>query len=151
MKKKTVVWCVTALMSLLLPAGWAHAQKSDDVEKSITALEQQWLQADKAGNPDLLAPLLADKFVNTDFDGKVTDKAQRLAEEKSIKWSNIENSDIRVIVYGNTAIAVGRSKGKGTYASGKPIEINVQWTDTWVKMPNGKWQCVASHGSPIKM
>ena len=22
---------------------------------------------------------------------------------------------------------------------------------TWVKMPSGKWQCVASHGSNVKM
>jgi len=27
----------------------------------------------------------------------------------------------------------------------------VRWTDTWVKMPNGKWQCVATQASPLKM
>ena len=49
-----------------------------------------------------------------------------------------------------TAIATGGFKGKGTDESGKPFETNERWTDTWVKMPDGKWQCVASHGSDIK-
>ena len=25
-----------------------------------------------------------------------------------------------------------------------------RWTDTWVKMPGGKWQCVGSHSSTAK-
>jgi len=49
-----------------------------------------------------------------------------------------------------TAIATGGSKAKGTDASGKPMDEHVRWTDTWVKMPSGKWQCVASHVSPVK-
>jgi DNA alkylation repair enzyme len=42
-------------------------------------------------------------------------------------------------------------KGKGTDPSGKPLDENERWTDTWVKMPNGKWQCAASHASTVKM
>jgi hypothetical protein len=30
------------------------------------------------------------------------------------------------------------------------MDEHERWTDTWVKMPNGSWQCVASHGSEIK-
>jgi ketosteroid isomerase-like protein len=54
-------------------------------------------------------------------------------------------------VYGDTAIAMGILKAKQKDPSGKIVDLNIQWTDTWVKMPNGKWQCVASHGSSIKM
>jgi hypothetical protein len=42
-------------------------------------------------------------------------------------------------------------KGKGTDEKGKPLDLNERWTDTWVKMPSGKWQCVASQASSIKM
>jgi ketosteroid isomerase-like protein len=31
------------------------------------------------------------------------------------------------------------------------MDVHERFTDTWVKMPNGQWQCVASHGSPVKM
>jgi len=56
---------------------------------------------------------------------------------------------LKVVVYGDTAIATGGFKAKGTDAAGKPMDIHERWTDTWVKMPSGKWQCVATHGSTI--
>jgi len=43
------------------------------------------------------------------------------------------------------------SKGKGTDPSGKPMDVQERFTDTWVKMQNGQWQCVASHVSTLKM
>jgi hypothetical protein len=34
--------------------------------------------------------------------------------------------------------------------SGKPLDVNERWTDTWMKMPGGKWQRIASHVSSLK-
>ncbi|MGA2300667.1 MAG: nuclear transport factor 2 family protein [Candidatus Acidiferrum sp.] len=148
--KKLLMWCLIGLLSLG-GAAWAQAQTSGATEKAIAALEEQWLQAMKTNSPDLLAPLLADKFVITDSDGKVTGKAETLAFYKKTKWNSAENSDVKVTVFGSTAIATGAIKAKGTDESGKPLDIHERWTDTWVKMPSGKWQCVASHESAIKM
>jgi len=54
-----------------------QAQESDiAIEKTVTALEQEWLQSQKTTNPDLLAPLLADRFVDTGSDGAATGKAE---------------------------------------------------------------------------
>ena len=83
--------------------------------------------------------------------GKVAGKADTVADVKSMKWNSAENSGVKVTVFGDTAIATGVLKGSGTDASGKPFDLDVRWTDTWVKMPGGKWQCVASHASTIKM
>jgi ketosteroid isomerase-like protein len=148
--KKTWMWCVIALLSLG-SAAWSHAQQTGGTEKAVAAQEQQWLQAMTTNNPDLLAPLLADKFVNTAGDAKVTGKAETLAETKSMKWNSAENTDVKVTVFGDTAIATGGFKGKGTDGLGKPLDINERWTDTWVKMPNGQWQCIASQGTPVKI
>ena len=52
---------------------------------------------------------------------------------------------------GDTAIAMGLIRAKGTDSSGKPFNTGWRYTDTWVKMPNGQWQCVASHSSPVGM
>jgi ketosteroid isomerase-like protein len=60
-------------------------------------------------------------------------------------------SDLKVMVFGDTAIAIGAFRAKGTDPSGKPLDADQRFTDTWTKMSNGKWQCVASHQSPIKM
>ncbi len=147
--KRMCMWCLVGLLSLG-SASWAQAQ-TGATEKAVIALEQQWLQSQKTSNPDLLAPLLADKFINTGTDGKVTGKAELLANAKATKYDSVEYEEVKVTVFGDTAIASGGFKGKGTDASGKALDEHVRWTDTWVKMPNGKWQCVASHGSPIKM
>ncbi len=74
------------------------------------ALEQQWLQSQKTNNPDLLAPLLADKFVSTGNDGKVTGKAETLATAKSKKYDSAEYEDVKVTAFDNTAIATAASK-----------------------------------------
>ena len=146
--KKTLMWCLIALISLG-SAAWSQAQSTGEIEKAVAALEQQWLQSQKTNNPDLVAPLLADKFVETSSDGKVMNKAEALAQAKATKYVSAEYEDVKVTVFGDTAIATGGFKGKGTDASGKPMDVHERWTDTWVKMPSGKWQCVATHGSTV--
>lgn len=142
------------LLGLLLagnPAFSVAQQTTGEIEKAVTAMEDQWLQSQKTNNPDIVAPLLADKFVSTEADGKVSNKAQMLADAKTRKYSSAQYEDVKVTVFGDTAIATGGFKGKGTDASGKPFVEHARWTDTWVKMPSGKWQCVASQDSPVKM
>ena len=126
-------------------------QTSGGTEKVIAALENQWLQAQQTNNPDLVAPLLADKFVSTENDGKVNNKSQSLANAKASKFVSAENEGVQVTVFGDTAIATGLWVGKGTDEMGKPLDGHYRFTDTWVKMPGGKWQCVATQSTPIKM
>jgi len=140
------MWCLVALLSLG-SAAWSQ----DKTEKAVAALEQQWLQSQKTNNPDLVAPLLADKLVNTGSDGKVTNRTESLANAKATKYDSVDYDDVKVTVFGDTAIATGTFNGKGTDAAGKPLDAHERWTDTWVKMGDGKWQCVASHQSVIKM
>jgi len=83
--------------------------------------------------------------------GKSTTRPGTLAFYKNTKWDSAAYDDVKVTVFGDTAIATGGFKGKGTDAMGKPFDNNERWTDTWMKMPTGKWQCVASQATPIKM
>ena len=147
--KNTWVSCLLGLLSLGSAALSQAQQTSGGTEKAIAALENQWLQSQKTNNPDLVAPLLADKFVSTGADGKVTNKAQMLADSKASKFVSAENENVQVTVFGDTAIATGLWVGKGTDEKGKPLDAHDRWTDTWVKMPTGKWQCVATHSSPV--
>jgi ketosteroid isomerase-like protein len=148
--KKALVGCV-ALLSLIVAA---RAKDKDDemggTERAIVALEQKWVDASKASNPDMLAPLLAFNFVSTNTDGKITGKQETLAHLKAAKWETGQLSEVKVTVYGKAAVATGIWEGKGTDADGKPVDIRERWTDTWIKMFGGAWQCVASHSSMIK-
>ena len=134
--KKMLMFCLVCLISLG-SAAWSQAQQTGGAEKAVAALEEQWLQSQKTNNPDLVAPLLADKFVETSSDGQVMNKAEALAQAKATNYVSAEYEDVKVTVFGDTAIATGGFKGKGTDASGKPMDVHERWTDTWVKMPSG--------------
>jgi ketosteroid isomerase-like protein len=114
------------------------------VEKAIAGLENQWAVAQRDGNAAAVAPLLAESFINTDADGQTYGKTKLLADLKGGKWEQNGISDVKVMVYGNTAVATGAWAGKGVDGDGTKIDRSERWTDTWVKMSSGKWQCVAS-------
>ncbi|HZT00350.1 MAG TPA: nuclear transport factor 2 family protein [Terriglobales bacterium] len=148
MKRSLVLGCLFALaLASALPA---MAQVSPDVEKAITDLEQKWAEAQKDGKPDVVDPLLADQFVNTDTDAKVTGKKDLLANLKGGKWEHNAISGVRVTVFGHVAIATGSWAGKGVDGDGTKVDRHERWTDTWVRMPGGLWQCVASQQTELK-
>src|SRR6201984_1280153 len=128
--KRTWMWCVVGLLSLGSAALSQDSTAGSGTEKAVAALEQQWLQSQKTNNPDLVAPLLADKFVNTGSDGKVTGKAERVGNAKATKYDSADYDDVKVTAFGDTAIATGGFKAKGTDASGKPLDVHERWTDT---------------------
>ena len=125
------------------------AQNSPDLEKAVTDLETKWATAQKDGKTDIVSPLLADRFINVGTDGKLVNKDDLLAHMKPGQWDDYGISDIKVIVYGHIAIATGRFTGKGQVGDHK-VDIHERWTDTWVRMPGGMWQCVASQQTEIK-
>lgn len=144
--KKSLRWFFLSLV-LLATTAWSQG----GTEQAVAALEQKWLQSQKTNNPDLIAPSLADNLVDTSSDGKVMGKADAIAMAKGTKYTSAEYDDVKVTVFGNTAIATGGFKGTGTDPSGKAFDVHERWTDTWVKMPNGQWQCVATQATPVKM
>jgi uncharacterized protein (TIGR02246 family) len=144
--KRAWILCL-ASMFLLVSAAWSQ----DGSEKAVAALEQKWLDSQKTNNPDMVAPLLSDKFVNTGSDGKVTSKAESLASAKATKYESVAYDDVKVTAIGDTAVATGDFKAKGTDPEGKPLDVHERFTDTWVKGPKGQWQCIASHQSTVKM
>ena len=148
--KRTWLWCLLPLLSLGSASLSQAQQASGATEKAILALEDQWVQSQKTNNPDLVAPLLADMFVETNGVGRVQNKAQFLAGERANKYSSVESLDRKVTVFGDTAIAMGGVNFQGTDAEGKPFNVHLRYTDTWIKMPDGKWQCVASHTSNVE-
>lgn len=146
--KSLSIGCALAVLAASGIA-WSQAAPGNSAAgQAVAALEHQWLQSQKTNNPELLAPLLAEKFVSTTAEGKVLNRAQALADAKVRKYTSVEYENVQVAVTGDTAIATGVYRGRGT-DGGKPFDEHERWTDTWVKMPGGKWQCVASQGTPL--
>jgi uncharacterized protein (TIGR02246 family) len=149
MNTRNLIWGSLVLVMMASGAA-AQAAAAGDAEQAVTAAEKQWLKSQQTNDVQLLAPLLADKVVTTDEGKVLAGKDAVLADAKAEHWSSAEYTDLKVTVFSDTAIATGTFIGKGTSAAGKPLDVRVRFTDTWVKM-EGKWLCVASHASPVKM
>ena len=150
MSTKSLFWGSLALVAMVSSVMGQAATAGSD-EQAVTAAEHQWLKSQQTNNVELLAPLLADKVVGTNEEGKVfAGKSAVLADAKSETWTSAEYTDLKVTVFGHTAIATGTFAGKGKDAAGKALEVRVRFTDTWVKMPDGKWLCAATHDSAFK-
>jgi len=143
-------WCLLGLMAsaCLTPAQAQH--QSADVSRAIAALENQWLDAEKANKAELVAPMIAQQYLSTESSGKLEDKAKTLEEVRTRRYQSAEYEDLQVAVFGSsTAIARGGYRAVGTEPDGTPFKEHLRWTDTWVRMPGGKWQCVASQYTAI--
>ena len=146
-----LVFILTVGVVLAQDAKPAGRRASGDVTQSLIDMEHQWAKASKAGDADALAPMLADNIVSLDSDGSLRTKAELLARTKKAKWTTNELSDMKVTLHGDAAAVVtGTWTGKGTDGGGKAIDGKERWADTWVKTPNGKWQCVASASAQLK-
>ena len=140
---------LVAALVVVSAGGAVLAQGS--VEKAVMDLEQQWVKAQLAGNSEALAALLAESFVSIQSDGTLQTKAVYVANTTGkAKWQVNAVSDMKVQVHGDSAVVTGIWTGKGTDAGGKAIDGKERYADTWVKMPDGKWQCVASASAAIK-
>jgi ketosteroid isomerase-like protein len=138
-----------AVASVIL-AMCTAASAQGSVDKTLMDLERQWVKAALAGKAEALAPLLAPDFVSVQSDGTMQTKAEYVAMTGKSKWQVSEVSDMKVQVHGDAAVVTGVWTGKGTDGSGKPFDGKERYADTWVKMPDGKWQCVASASALMK-
>lgn len=148
---RTMTWLLMLSQTCLLAAqSKRSAGSGDNIQKAITTLEYQWAEAQKTGDAAVVAPLLAETFVNTDADGAVDGKAKLLSNLKGGRWEHNEISNVKVTVYGTTAVATGAWAGKGADGDGKYIDRRERWSDTWVKGYGGRWVCVASQQTEVK-
>ena len=120
------------------------------VDQTLMDLERQWVKAALASKGEALAPLLAADFVSVQSDGTVQTKPEYVAMTNKGKWQVSEVSDMKVQVHGDSAVVTGVWTGKGTDGTGRAFDGKERFADTWVKMPDGKWQCVASASAPMK-
>jgi len=102
--KRDLTLCFLGLV-LFVSAALAQAQETAGTERTVATLEQKWVQGVKANNPDLFAPLLADKIVITNDDGSVQNKAEWLANMKAAKFDSVALDNLKVTAFGDTAIA----------------------------------------------
>jgi hypothetical protein len=142
----------TALCFLLLALGSAAqaVAQTSEAESKLIVLEHIWNEAQVTRDAPVLDAMVAESFVNTEYDGEVSDKAKFLADVRDplFKPDSMNVDGMKVRFYQNTAVVTGSYHAKGTY-QGKAYDHLGRFTDTWV-FQSGKWVCVASHSSLLK-
>jgi hypothetical protein len=124
---------------------------SSSEASKLVALERMWNQAQVSRDATAIASMIGDRFVNTEFNGEVSNRGKFLADfgDPKFKPSLMNIGDVKVEMYSNTAAVVtGTYHTKGTFGT-KPYEHFGRFTDTWI-FQDGKWLCVASHSSLLK-
>jgi len=143
---RTISYCIVFIASVVALA----AQQADPRESKLMVLERLWNEAQVNRDSAALDALVSSRFVNTEWDGELSDKQKFLADIKDprFKPSQANIQDLRMNFFGDTAVITGIYHTAGTY-QGKPYDHVGRFTDTWV-LDQGKWQCVASHTSLLK-
>ena len=121
------------------------------VERHLIELERQLSDALVREDVAVLDRLWSSDLVFTFPNGNVSNKAQRLAGQKpSARSSQSTNSNdqVKVYLYGNTAVVTVLSTWKGK-AGTQEYSDQYQATHVWVKQ-QGRWQLVAAHVSQVK-
>ncbi|MGA8271993.1 MAG: nuclear transport factor 2 family protein [Candidatus Sulfotelmatobacter sp.] len=143
--------CCFLLLALFSSAhAAAQTGKDDSQENKLLIMEHLWNEAQLNRDSRALDGLIGANFINTEYDGEVSNKAKFLADIKDPQFKPISLTiqDLKVSMYGDSAVVAGIYHTKGTY-QGRPYEHLGRFTDTWV-FTEGRWQCAASHTSLVK-
>src|SRR6202030_3389371 len=148
--KNPVLWISFFVIALFAGLGVTRAQTGTNAEAfaTITNLENDAVKADLAGDTAFYQKALAEDWTRGDSDGTFYTKAEvmkLMADANDFKTNSENLSELKVRVYGNTAVATY----KDTYDilfKGEQRAHTIIGTDTFVKMGNA-WKQVASHGS----
>ena len=143
-------WLVGALafgvVAVVLVTLWPRPA-ADAREAEVLAVEQRWMEAYLHDDAATLDSILANDYTLTDSTGGVTTKADDLANTRThrVHFDAYDNSDVRVRVWGDTAVVTGRSRISGN-ASGRSFAHDITFTDTLARI-DGRWRAVAAHVS----
>jgi Domain of unknown function (DUF4440) len=151
--KNSALWI--SLLGIALFAGLsvtrAQTRTQTDIVTTISNLENDAVKADLAGDADFYQKALAEYWTRGDSDGTFYTKAEvmkLMGDAKDFKTNSEKLSELKVRVYGNTAVATYKDTYDIRFKSEHRAHTIIA-TDTFVKM-GGEWKQVASHGSESK-
>jgi ketosteroid isomerase-like protein len=138
---------LSAISSAIAQHQSARPRATPSTEQAVHQQDQERIRAQIAADTLALRRIYADDFLGIGPTGVVPNKAEVLADFTShtLTYQSITTAEVRIRVYGNTAVETGRSTMVGQ-DRGKPVPHDNRFTRVWV-MTAGRWQLVANHYS----
>jgi ketosteroid isomerase-like protein len=120
-----------------------------NTEQAVRQQDEQRIRAQIAADAIALRRIYADDFLGIGPTGVVRNKEQVIADFTSheLTYQSITTADVRVRIYGNTAVETGRSTMIGR-DKGRAVPRDNRFTRVWV-VKEGRWQLVGNHYSPM--
>jgi len=142
-----VALLLSAFSSAIAQQQSARTQDAASTERAVQQQDQDRIRAQIAADPIALRRIYADDFLGIGPTGVVRNKADVIADftTHSLTYQSITTTEVRVRMYGNTAVETGRSTMVGQ-DRGKDVPRENRFTRVWV-MTDGRWQLVANHYS----
>jgi ketosteroid isomerase-like protein len=121
----------------------------NSVTQTLLQIEHDWSEADTHKDAAALNRILADDWMGIDFEGTLLTKPQALAgiDSGSGSLESTVLGDMKVRIYGTTAIVTGTDTEKSEY-HGKDSSGKYLWTDVFV-LRDGRWQAVSSQSTRV--
>jgi len=147
MKWQRIALILTILSLLVVPLAWSQG---GNAEQQIKELVDQHIAALMKEDTNSLEKLLADDCTIIRGDGSFSTKAQEIANVKSgsLKTASTDIQDLKIRVYGHTAVATVLGSFKGTTPSGTPFSGTTRSTRVWVKQ-KGTWKLVSFQSTRV--
>ena len=150
--KKTLA--ITSLILITVPTAFAQKHsaprsQNGSVQQAIRQIDHERIQAQIDADRVVLDRIYAADFIGIGPSGTVRTKPQVISDFTSgeLKFQSITTDDVRVRVYGNTAVETGRSTMIGV-DKGNAVPVENRFTRVWIKQ-GGLWRLVANHYSPL--
>lgn len=121
----------------------------DHLHKQIEGLESEWRQALIQNNVAAFDRLLADDYLGITPNGMLETKADALAVQRSgsVKISQLDPSQMKVRVYGDTAVVTSRASVTGTNGD-RDISGEYRYTRVYNRRA-GEWKIVSFEANRI--
>lgn len=151
MKKFMLCFCASTVLLAAIALSAEMKGSNEKAVAAVTQLENDQSKATNANDTTWVQKNYADDWTGGFSGGTWMTKDSVLNDAKDSannKMNHDEISDLKVRVYGNTAIAT-YTDSYDAMMHGEHRVKTVLSTDTWVRM-NGQWKLVASHSS-VKM
>ena len=148
--RRTLVIAMLALTAASITPGQEQSANRDQrssVEETIRKLDNERIQAQIHADATALDRIYAADFIGVGPSGAVRTKPQVISDFTSgaLKFQSITTDEVRVRVYGDTAVETGLSTMVGQDKD-KTVPRDTRFTRVWVKQ-EGVWRLVANHYS----
>jgi ketosteroid isomerase-like protein len=143
--KKTFV-----VVAVLVVAHMSIGAQQNATEQQLIQIERDWCNAGLKKDAAALGRILADDVTSISTRGVLQTKSEILADlkDKASTLTACVDTNMKVRVYGETAVVTGMGSRSGTYKGVAFKDRQSLWTDTFVRR-DGRWQCVATQGTLI--